>query len=113
MGEKEIHFNPKHIDESWKDQISREKEGAQPVSEPSSHFSTLVSSLGLQALMHLGLVAEDESHPPKPNVQAARETIELLAMLREKTKGNLTSGENQLLHSLIADLQLKFVQLQK
>lgn len=113
MEKKEIHFNPKQVDESWKDQISREKEGGGPARGAPSQFSTLASSLGLQALMHLGLIAEDEHHPPKPNVEAARETIELLLMLREKTKNNLTSEENQLLGSLIADLQLKFVQLQK
>jgi len=113
MEKKEIHFNQKHVDESWKDQISREKEDNQSAREPSSQFSALASSLGLQALMHLGLIAEDESRPPKPNIAAARETIELLLMLKEKTKNNLTSEESRLLGSLITDLQLKFVQLQK
>ncbi|OGX04302.1 MAG: hypothetical protein A3G87_05520 [Omnitrophica bacterium RIFCSPLOWO2_12_FULL_50_11] len=68
-----------------------------------------MTSLAVQALMSMGELAPPESEKPSVNLDAARQTIELLVMLREKTKGNLENQERELLHQLLADLQMKFV----
>ncbi len=70
-------------------------------------FSTHVMSLNAMALMHLGEI-EDAEVPPDPG--AARHVIDTLAMLKEKTQGNLTSGEERLLDSVLYDLRMKIVQ---
>ena len=113
MEDKEIHFNPKHVDESWKEQISKEKSAPHATQKGSPHFLTLVNSLGMQALMALGLLDEGRGGLKEPDPAAAKEMIDLLAMVKEKTEGNLTAEENRLITSLISDLQLKFVQLQR
>src|SRR3990167_9474158 len=57
--------------------------------------------------MSMGELAPPESEKPSVNLDAARQTIELLVMLREKTKGNLENQERELLHQLLADLPMK------
>jgi len=64
----------------------------------------------MQCYMYLGEVTSSESKKPEVNLKAAQESIDLLVMLKEKTKGNLDPQEEQLLNQLTADLQMKFVQ---
>ena len=111
MDEKEVHFTKKRVDESWKEVVSKEKGGVSGAAEqiPVS-FSTFVSSLGIQTLFQMGELKPPDGEKIEVNLGAAQETIDLLLMLKEKTKGNLASKEESLLGSLIADLQLKFVQ---
>jgi hypothetical protein len=73
-------------------------------------FSTLVLSVGTQAAMALGIVANPMSNKIEMDRETARFNIDLLRTLRDKTKGNLTSEEDKLLNSMLADLQMKFVQ---
>ncbi len=70
-------------------------------------FSTLVHSLTHSALAAMGLIPEIKS---KKNTTLAEFNIELLLLLREKTKGNLTEEEKQLLDNSIQDLQITFSQ---
>ncbi len=73
-------------------------------------FGTFVLSLGSSALVHLGEIQHPETAEAKENLALARQTIDLLAMLEEKTKGNLTPQESSFLRDLLADLRLKFVE---
>jgi hypothetical protein len=74
-------------------------------------FGTLVLSLSSSALVQLGVApAPGESAPAAPNLPAAQQTIEILEMLREKTRGNLTPDEGRLLESVLHDLHLRFVE---
>lgn len=73
-------------------------------------FGTFVLSLGSSALVHLGEIQHPETAEAKENLSLARQTIDLLAMLEEKTKGNLTPEETRFLRDLLADLRLKFVE---
>ena len=73
-------------------------------------FYTFILSLGSSAFIHLG----DAPHPEtgaaaEPNLLLAHQTIDILAMLREKTKGNLTPEEEKFLDNLITDLRLRYV----
>lgn len=90
---------------------------APPPSTGSAHgtiqidFSAFIQSLGQQALMHLGMLPHPESGERKREMEAARQTIDILQMLHEKTKGNLTEDEKQLFEALLHDLRLVFVQV--
>jgi hypothetical protein len=74
-------------------------------------FGTLVLSLSSSALVQLGVApTPGESAPAAPNLPAAQQTIEILEMLRDKTRGNLTPDEERLLDSVLHDLHLRFVE---
>jgi hypothetical protein len=77
---------------------------------PPADFSFLVYSLTTQAQIQLGLLRMDEKEPPRPNLPIARHTIDLLAMLQEKTQGNLSLQEKLLLENTLTDLRFRFVQ---
>ena len=110
--EKEVRFTQKHVDESWKEGVAQTKGDTNRKSGESLPiiFSDFVASLGVQALIKLGELKAPDEEKSEIDLEGARETIELLLMIKEKTKGNLTSEEEKLLSSLIADLQMKFVQ---
>ena len=114
------------IDEDWKQQAQREKEvlAAQEEQQrekeaaegpaaggplPQGNFAALVSMLTTQALFALGLirVRGEEEHPP--DLEMARYNIDMLEMLSEKTKGNLTPEEQQMLKNTLSDLRMGFV----
>ncbi len=72
-------------------------------------FVNLVSALAASAMQQLGKFVNPISGKTEVNLQAARSSIDLLEMLRDKTKGNLNADETQLLRSTISNLQLNFV----
>ena len=79
---------------------------------PPANFSFLVESLLMQAQMQLGLLSFGESEEePEPNLPLARHSIDLLTMLGEKTRGNLTVEEQRLLENGLTELRFRFVQV--
>jgi hypothetical protein len=74
-------------------------------------FSTLVISLASSAVMALGLEKNPHTGKEEKDLDVARFNIDLLLLLKEKTKGNLTDDERQLLDSVISDLQMRFVEV--
>lgn len=76
-------------------------------------LSTLILSIGSSAAMALGIEDNPQTGKKEQNIPVAQFNIDLLIKLHEKTKGNLTDDENQLLEKIIADLQLKFIDIQK
>jgi hypothetical protein len=68
-------------------------------------FSSFVVSLASSAMLHLGETAHPETGTTTPNLPLARQTIAVLAILQEKTKGNLDEEESQLLGTLLDDLR--------
>jgi hypothetical protein len=77
--------------------------------EPGIDFGTFILSLCTSAMMHLGLVPGDAGEVVTPNLPMAKQTIDCLAMLEEKTKGNLSGEEERLLAQLLYDLRLQYV----
>ncbi|HTP50610.1 MAG TPA: DUF1844 domain-containing protein [Anaeromyxobacteraceae bacterium] len=73
-------------------------------------FSTFILSLGSSALVHLGEMAHPEAKEHQENLLLARQTIDILAMLEEKTRGNLTPEESRFLLDLLSELRLRFVE---
>ena len=76
---------------------------------PEIDFATFILSLGTSALYHLGEMPGPAEEAPAKNLPLAKQTIDILALLRDKTKGNLAEGEAQLLDSLLYDLRMKYV----
>ena len=78
---------------------------------PPADFATLVVSLGTSVQLNLGLIGGDEETKDFPvNLQQAHYSIDLLAMLQEKTKGNLTQEEQDLLQSMLTELRMAYVE---
>jgi hypothetical protein len=79
-------------------------------SRPAIDFYTFVLSLGSSAFVHLGDSPHPETGEPVPtDLALAKQTIDLLDMLRQKTRGNLTAEEEKFLENLLTDLQLRYV----
>jgi hypothetical protein len=77
---------------------------------PRVDFASFLISLGTSALYHLGQVADPETGAPaEPDLPVARQTIDTLEILEEKTQGNLSEEEAQLLRNLLTDLRMRFV----
>lgn len=74
-------------------------------------LSMLVMSIASGAAMSLGLAPNPQTQETKTDRNMARFNIDLLLILQNKTKGNLTEDEEKLLNSLVTDLQMKFLQL--
>ena len=77
---------------------------------PPPTFEFLVFSLKTQAEMQLGLLRFGEDADAQPNFPAARHAIDLLAMIAEKTRGNLTIEEQRLIENSLTELRFRFVQ---
>jgi len=80
---------------------------------PEISFSTFVISLSTQALMHLGEIASPLSGKVETDIPVAKQMIDILGMLREKTRGNLNAGEERLMEDILFDLRMKYVEAVK
>jgi hypothetical protein len=74
-------------------------------------FSTFILSLSTSALVHLAELPDPISNEKKINLPLAKQTIAIIEMLQEKTRGNLNQEEEQLMEDLLYDLRLKYVQV--
>lgn len=77
---------------------------------PEVTFSAFIMSLNTSALYHLGDIADPATGKTVVNLDLARNAIDSLTVIQEKTKGNLTSEEDQLLKSILYDAKLRYVQ---
>jgi hypothetical protein len=77
---------------------------------PPPTFEFLVWSLRLQAEAALGMYPEADGSLPRADVDLARHTLDLMAMLEEKTRGNLTLEEKRLLENTLTELRFRFLQ---
>lgn len=80
---------------------------------PGTDFSTFVLSLSHSALVHLGDAPSPDGAQRQPNLVLARQTIDLLEILSEKTKGNLTGEEERLLDHVLYELRMRYVEVSK
>ncbi len=114
------------VDENWKSQVQEEKERLQqqtaedPATKhqpsdpddpplPPASLPFLVTSLATQAMVALGQVPDPLTGQPMRRPNLARHHIDTLAVLREKTKGNLTDEEDALLEGALHQLRMAFV----
>ncbi len=80
---------------------------------PGLDFSALILGLSSAALSYMGLASLPGQPPMPKNMALAKQNIDIIALLAEKTTGNLTSEESQLTKQVLSDLRLKFVEQSK
>jgi hypothetical protein len=78
---------------------------------PPASFLFLVLSLRAQCEIQLGLMHYGEEEKPGPDLELARHTIDLMGMLLEKTKGNLSMEEHRMLENSLTELRFRYVQV--
>lgn len=77
---------------------------------PPASFEILVISLKTQSEMQLGLLQFDENERAEPDLRLARHTIDMLAMIQEKTRGNLSMDEQRLIDNSLTELRFRYIQ---
>lgn len=77
---------------------------------PQVTFSTFVFSLSSSALVHLGEMQDPETEKVEVDLPMAKQIIDTMGMLQEKTRGNLDAQEDKLLKTVLYDLRLRYVQ---
>lgn len=115
------------IDEDWKTQAQREKERLQaemeskrqeqaPADEghmPPASFAMLVSTLATQALLFLGQMPNPMTGQVEVRLDEAKHFVDTLQILQDKTKGNLSPEESEMLEQILHELRLAYVTLSK
>jgi hypothetical protein len=78
-------------------------------SMPGVDFNTFIMSLNASALYNLGMIADPGTGQKNKNIALAKQTIDIIALLKEKTKGNLEEDEKNLIENILHDLRLMYV----
>ncbi len=76
---------------------------------PEIDFNSFIFSLSTSALIQLGEIEDPFTKKSAKNLPLARQTIDLIGMLKEKTKGNLTPQEERVIESILYDLRIRYV----
>ncbi|MCK5214935.1 MAG: DUF1844 domain-containing protein [Candidatus Omnitrophica bacterium] len=119
----------KHVDESWKETVENEKtEGQQPSVSAETQtqedqlgkpgmmevtFVNYVTSLVLQAMIFLGEMPNPLTSKVEKNLDQAKFLIDTLILIREKTKGNLSKEEEDILNHSLYELQMKYIEFSR
>ncbi len=82
-----------------------------PGPPPPVTFSSFVFGLSTQALMHLGEIEDPLSGQVQRDLMAAQHVIDILGIIREKTRNNLEQAEEAMLDSILYDLRMRYVDL--
>ena len=80
---------------------------------PEINFATFIFSLNASALLHLGVMEDPTTGKKVKNLSVGKQTIDILGMIEEKTKGNLSKEEEDLLKSILYDLRIFYVKEQE
>jgi hypothetical protein len=84
-------------------------EDAESFQLPEINFATFIFSLNTSVLVHLGIIDDPASGKKVKNLTLAKQTIDILGMLEEKTRGNLTKDEKSMLKHILYDLRIIYV----
>ncbi len=102
----------KKTDENWKEAVKKENEELKNEGEfvpPKADFNFFITSLSLQAAIAMGFIDNPITNKKEENLPQAKFLIDTLAMLKEKTKGNLSNEENNLLENVLYELRIQYV----
>lgn len=91
-------------------QEEAQKKETQQAPLPEINFASFIVSLSTSALLHFGEITDPISNTKERNLPLAKQTIDLLGMLKEKTKGNLSKEEEDLLDNILFNLRMKYVE---
>jgi hypothetical protein len=118
-------YKQKKVDEDWKQKVKKEKEEVEkqkreeqkkerhkiPIPSREPDFRTLVATLATQAMVSLGLITTQEGVQPEVDLGQAKYTLDLLGVLEEKTRGNLTGEEKEFIQNTLHELRLAYAQI--
>jgi hypothetical protein len=93
--------------EENKEQVSEAETQRPPL--PEVNFTSLVFSLSSSALFHLGEIADPQTGEKKKDLPLAKHSVDTIAMLKEKTAGNLTEEEQKFVENVLTDLRWRYV----
>lgn len=106
----------KKVDKEWKNKVEGEKiekkgegEESEEPKLPPANFNTFITSMAMQTYLFLGEISNPITNKKETNLEQAKYTIDILLVMKEKTKGNLSSEEDKLLEDILADLQMRYV----
>ncbi|MCC7292787.1 MAG: DUF1844 domain-containing protein [Phycisphaerales bacterium] len=106
------------IDSDWKEEAKREKEKLAAAEAKAAQegagkprFADLLNLMVMQVMASLGGMMGPGGQPMPPDLQAARYFIDLLGLLEEKTRGNLSEEEKQLLEQVLYELRMEWVRI--
>ncbi|MEA3415545.1 MAG: DUF1844 domain-containing protein [Thermodesulfobacteriota bacterium] len=112
-GDQEKEDKKESSGEEVKDQAQKEtapEEKQKPeIHLPEINFATFIFSLNTSALMHLGVLEDPASGKKVKNLAMGKQTIDILSMMEEKTKGNLSKEEESMLKNILYDLKIIYV----
>ncbi len=80
---------------------------------PEINFATFIFSLNSSGLVQLGIIEDPATGKKTKNLAIAKQTIDILGMLEEKTKGNLTKDEESMLKNILFDLRMIYIKEKK
>jgi hypothetical protein len=80
---------------------------------PAVSFTSFILSLNTTALFHLGEIPHPETGHKVLDLELARHTIDTLAMLEDKTKGNVDSDEHELISRVVYELKMRFIKVKR
>jgi hypothetical protein len=103
-GKKKKEAQPQETQEA-----KQEAQKEQPPPLPEVNFASFIYSLSTSALVHLGEIPEPITEKMDKNLPLAKQTIDILGILQEKTKGNLSQEEENLLNNFLYDLRMRYV----
>ena len=116
---KDIKFNIKKEDKDWKEKVVEDKKKDEVKKEEFKmpplevNFMMFITNLSMQAMMSLGIYPNPITKKEEKNLDGAKYTIDIIAMIQEKTKGNLTSEESRLTDNILYDLRMKYIEAGK
>ena len=94
---------------------SRAEEPPEPDKQklPPIDFASFIISLSTSVLIYLGEIPDPLSNEKKEDFMSAKQTIDLISLLKEKTRGNLTQQEEEFMENILYDLKMRFVKASK
>lgn len=95
--------------EETKEESQKEEISSQEGPLPEINFTSFIFSLSTSALIQLGEVEDPFTQKKSKNLPVAKQTIDLIGLLKEKTKGNLTSEEERFIDQVLFDLRMRYV----
>jgi hypothetical protein len=99
----------KQATEAPEPKADAKKDDQQDYTLPEINFPTFIFSLNSSALVHLGIVQDPATGQSGKNLPMAKQTIDILGMIEEKTKGNLTNDEASMLKHILYELRMIYV----
>ena len=100
-------------EENKKKGEAKKEEKQQQITLPEMNFSTFIFSLNSSALFHFGEIPDPATNKREKNLPIAKQTIDIIGMLKEKTNGNLTNDEGMLTDHILYDLRMRYVEEMK